>query len=191
MPFLDDYFADISTLVAELDREAMARALAALRKAHAAGRHVFLCGNGGSSATAAHMVNDLTKMPTTMGRKGVRAFNLSDNVPLLMAISNDVDYADIFVMPLKVHFTRGDVVIGLSASGNSENVIRAVEYANANGGVTIGLCGFTGGRLHDLAQIPIYVANNKYGPVEDAHCIVLHALAYWFLDELKREGRRA
>ena len=188
MSFLDNYLADVSTLIAELDREAMTRALAALKTAHAAGRHVFLCGNGGSSATASHMVNDLTKMPMTMGKKGVRALNLSDNVPLLMAISNDIDYADVFVMPLKAHFERGDVLIGISASGNSENVIRAVEYANANGGVTIGLCGFTGGRLHDLAQIPIYTANNKYGPVEDAHGVVLHALIYWFLDELKREG---
>ncbi|MBN1916905.1 MAG: SIS domain-containing protein [Verrucomicrobia bacterium] len=188
MSFLDAYFADITTLVADLDHEAMARALNAIKTAYAAGRHVFLCGNGGSSATAAHMVNDLTKMPMTIGKKGVRALNLSDNVPLLMAISNDIDYADIFVMPLKAHFERGDIVLGISASGNSENVIRAVEYANANGGVTIGLCGFTGGRLHDLAQIPIYTANNKYGPVEDAHCIVLHALAYWFIDELKRES---
>lgn len=191
MSFLDDYLADVTALIDELDHEAITRALEVLKTAHAAGQRVFLCGNGGSSATAAHMVNDLTKMPMTIGRNGLRAINLSDNVPLLMAISNDIAYADIFVMPLKVHFVPGDVVIGISASGNSENVIRAVEYANANGGVTIGLCGFTGGRLHDLAQIPLYVANNKYGPVEDAHCIVLHALAYWFLDELKREGRRA
>ena len=188
MTFLDGYIGDVSTLIGQLDHDAIAAALDALKTAYAADRRVFLCGNGGSSATAAHLVNDLTKMPMTRGHKGMRAINLSDNVPLLMAISNDIDYADVFVMPLKAHFERGDVLIGISASGNSENVIRAVEYANANGGVTIGLCGFTGGRLHDLAQIPIYTANNKYGPVEDAHGVVLHALIYWFLDELKREG---
>ena len=188
MTFLDGYIGDVSTLIGQLDRDAIAAALDALKTAYAADRRVFLCGNGGSSATAAHLVNDLTKMPMTRGHKGMRAVNLSDNVPLLMAISNDIDYADIFVMPLQAHFEPGDVVIGISASGNSENVIRAIQYANDHGGVTVGLCGFKGGRLRELAQVPIYTANDKYGPVEDAHCIVLHALAYWFLDELRQEG---
>jgi D-sedoheptulose 7-phosphate isomerase len=188
MTFLDTYLAETAKLVAALDRDAITAALDAVKTAHADGRRVFLCGNGGSSATASHMVNDLVKMPTTVGKKSLRAINLSDNVPLLMAVANDIDYADIFVVPLKAQFQPGDVVIGLSASGNSENVLRAIRHANENGGVTIGLCGFTGGKLRELAQIPIYVENNDYGPVEDAHCVICHALAYWFLDTLRQEG---
>jgi D-sedoheptulose 7-phosphate isomerase len=188
MTFLDRYLDDVGRLIAALDREAITAALDAIVTAHANDRRVFLCGNGGSSATAAHMVNDLLKMPATIGHKSLRAVNLSDNVPLLMAISNDLAYADIFVIPLKAFFEPGDVVIGLSASGNSENVLRAIRYANDNGGVTIGLCGFTGGKLRDLAQISVYVENSEYGKVEDAHCVVCHCLAYWFLDTLK-QGR--
>ena len=188
MTYLDGYIGDVSALLGELDREAIAAALEVLKTAYAADRRVFLCGNGGSSATAAHLVNDLTKMPMTRGRKGMRAVNLSDNVPLLMAISNDMEYADVFVLPLKAFFQPGDVVIGISASGNSENVLRAIRYANDNGGVTIGLCGFKGGTLRELAQTAIYVANEHYGKVEDAHCVVCHCLAYWFLETLKREG---
>jgi D-sedoheptulose 7-phosphate isomerase len=188
MAFLDTYIGETTELIAALDRKAITAAFEAIRKAHADDRHVFLCGNGGSSATAAHMANDLLKMPTTIGKKAVRAVNLSDNVPLLMAVANDMDYADIFVVPLKAHFEPGDVVIGISASGNSENVLRAIRYANDNGGVTIGLCGFAGGKLRELAQTAIYVENSDYGPVEDAHCVICHCLAYWFLDTLRREG---
>ncbi len=191
MTFLDTYIDDTARLISALDREAITTALEAIKKAYADDQRVFLCGNGGSSATAAHMVNDLLKMPTTIGKKALRAVNLSDNVPLLMAISNDIDYADIFVIPLKAHFEPGDVVIGISASGNSENVLRAIRYVNDSGGVTIGLCGFKGGKLRELAQTPIYVANDDYGPVEDAHCVVCHCLAYGFFETLRHEGQGA
>jgi D-sedoheptulose 7-phosphate isomerase len=188
MTFLDSYLDETRRLIAALDRAAISAALDALKRAHAANGRVFFCGNGGSSATAAHMVNDLVKMPMTMGKKALRAVNLSDNVPLLMAVSNDIEYADAFVVPLKAFFEPGDVVIGISASGNSENVLRAVRYANEHGGVTIGLCGFKGGKLRELAQTAIYVKNEHYGQVEDAHCVVCHCLAYWFLETLKQEG---
>ena len=188
MTFLDTYLDDTVRLISSLDRDAITAALDAIRAAYANDRRVFLCGNGGSSATAAHMVNDLVKMPTTIGKKSLRAVNLSDNVPLMMAVSNDMDYADVFIVPLKAFFEPGDVVIGISASGNSENVLRAIRHANDNGGLTIGLCGFKGGKLRELAQTAIYVENHEYGKVEDAHCVVCHCLAYWFFETLRREG---
>ena len=188
MTSLDTYIGDSARLIAALDREAIGAALEAIKTAYANDQRLFLCGNGGSAATAAHMVNDLVKMPTTIGKKSVRAINLSDNVPLLMAISNDVDYADVFVTPLRAFFQPGDIVIGISASGNSENVLRAIRYANENGGVTIGLCGFKGGKLRELAQTAVYAASEHYGLVEDAHCVVCHALAYCFFETLRQEG---
>jgi len=188
MTFLDIYITQTVELISDLDRTAIATALEAIKTAYTNDQRVFICGNGGSSATASHMVNDLVKMPTTIGKKSLRAISLSDNVPLLMAISNDIDYADTFVVPLKAFFQPGDVVIGISASGNSENVLRAIRYANDNGGVTIGLCGFKGGTLREIARTPVYAADESYGRVEDAHCVVCHCLAYWFLDTLRQEG---
>lgn len=188
MTFLDSYFDDTTKLIAGLDRQAIAAALDALKTAYDNDRRVFICGNGGSSATAAHTVNDLVKAPTTIGKKSLRAVCLSDNVPLMMAVANDVDYADVFVVPLRAFFQPGDVVIGISGSGNSENVLRAIRYANDNGGVTIGLCGFAGGTLRELAHTAIHVPSDHYGKVEDAHCVVCHCLAYGFFETLRHGG---
>jgi len=188
MDFLDAYLNETTQLISELDRPAITAALDAIKAAYDTGQRVFICGNGGSAATASHMVNDLVKMPTVIGRTSVRAMSLSDNVPLLMAVANDIEYADIFVTPLKAFFQPGDIVIGISASGNSENVLRAIRYANDNGGVTIGLCGFKGGTLRDIAQVPVYSPVEHYGKVEDAHCVACHCLAYCFVETLRQEG---
>ncbi len=135
-------------------------------------------GNGGSAATAAHFANDLSLGPRVFGGKAYRAISLTDNTALMTAAANDLGYDSVFVEQLKTLLGTGDVVIAISASGDSPNVIRAVEYANEAGAVTIGLTGFDGGRLREIVNEHVHIATPKgdYGPVEDLHLILNHLI---------------
>ncbi len=142
-------------------------------------RHrVFVCGNGGSYATASHMVGDFN-MGISIHKKVKYDFEcLSDNLPTMMSIANDFDYADIFAVPLQNKLRPGDVVIGISGSGNSENVIRAIEYANRNGAETIGLTGYDGGKLKQIVKHGVHIAIDNMQIVEDVHLILNHMMMY-------------
>jgi D-sedoheptulose 7-phosphate isomerase len=185
MSFTKDYINDVQKLVGQVDITSVEKALAALWAAYQKGNKIFLFGNGGSAATAMHIVNDIVKGTTIESKKAARAYCLSDNTSLLMAIANDISYDDVFVHQLKAYFDKGDVAVGISGSGNSENVIRAIKYANENGGVTIGLTGFEGGKLQKMAQIPIHVAAKHYGKVEDVHTVICHVFGYYFMSRAK------
>ena len=118
-----------------------------LMDAKDAGKTIFIMGNGGSAATASHYVCDFNK-GISFGKENMFKFIcLNDNIPTMMAYANDLSYADVFVGPLKNFMQEGDIVIGISGSGNSENVVRAIQYANKNGGVTVGLTGYSGGDM--------------------------------------------
>ena len=142
------------------------------------GNTLYVCGNGGSAATATHMQADFSFFTRyfTKFRPKVRA--LTDNAAMLTAVGNDTSFDDIFVEQLKGHFQSGDILICISASGNSENVIRAANYANENGGTSIGFVGFEGGKLLNTANISLFTPNPKgdYGPIEDVHMIFNHLI---------------
>ena len=142
---------------------------------------IFFIGNGGSAATASHFANDIA-IGSRSRSKPFRAVSLCDNLALITAIGNDFGYNQIFVRQLENQLDEGDVVVAISASGNSDNILQAVTYANNNGGITVGLTGFDGGHLRRMAQQNVHVPANQgeYGPVEDIHMILDH-LAGTFL----------
>ncbi|MCL4379613.1 MAG: SIS domain-containing protein [Candidatus Marsarchaeota archaeon] len=159
------------------------------------GNLIFVMGNGGSASTASHLAQDLNKAATRAGRKRFRSIALNDNIPILLAIANDDAYENVFVEQLKNFMSEGDVVIGLSGSGNSKNVLNAIEYANEHGGITIGWTGFGGGRLAKTAKYSIVVPDSSIRadpPVPDGglddrmqtsenfHLVLTHALIVTF-----------
>ena len=141
----------------------------------------FLLGNGGSAATASHFANDLGLGPRVLGGRAYRAISLADNMAFVSAAGNDVGYESIFVEQLKTLMRPGDVVIGISASGNSPNVLRAMEVRETHGAVTVAFAGFDGGALVHLVDEAILVRTPKgdYGPVEDVHMVLDHLLTMY------------
>lgn len=172
------YLARVSALIAAFSRHELAAVGAVLEHARADERTIFIVGNGGSAATAAHFANDLSIGARVAGAKPIRALSLVDNVASLTALANDRCYERVFVDQLEVLFRPGDVLLAISASGNSANVVGAVNFVNAHDGTTIGLVGFDGGRLKALCHHVIHVetAVGEYGPVEDLHLMVTHLL---------------
>ena len=140
---------------------------------------VFVAGNGGSSSTASHFVNDLMKATLNKDKNLIKAISLSDNIPLLTAISNDIDYSETFRFPLRSLSSDGDLLVVISASGNSKNLINAVDYCKENKIFTVGLLGFDGGALDkkvDLSNL-IKTPPNKYELVENMHMIICHLIS--------------
>ena len=152
----------------------MARAVAWLREARDAGRTIYSCGNGGSAAIASQMICDIVKGASYRHPRRFKMICLSDNIGTVMAYANDVSYESVFVEPLRNFAVKDDVLIGVSGSGNSPNVLRAVEYANEIGCRTIGLTTANGGRLKDLVALPLLVPSNHMGRLEDAFFIMTH-----------------
>jgi D-sedoheptulose 7-phosphate isomerase len=144
----------------------------------------YIIGNGGSASTASHMMNDLSKMTTLEGATRFRAVALTDNVPYITAIGNDIEYADVFVEQLRSLLLPTDILIALSGSGNSENVIRAVKYAREIGAYVIGLCGAPGSRLCQNADAVVTVPANSICQQEDAHLIINHTIALALRDRI-------
>ncbi len=185
----DSYLAGLRTALDGIDRTQVQRLVDALLAAHAADRAVYVCGNGGSAATASHMVNDLVKAPTdAAGCRPIRAFGLADCVPLMTALANDIDYAHMFSKQVEAYGREGDLLIAISASGNSPNVVEAARVARDRGMVVAALTGFSGGRMKDLADVHVNVPNPCFGQVEDAHMILEHALVELLKEALGGES---
>lgn len=146
---------------------------------------IFVMGNGGSASTASHIANDLGKGAAHLGHRP-RVISLTDNVSTMTAWSNDACYEDVFVEQLQGLVNPGDLVIGISASGNSENVLRAIHHANAIGCKTIGWTGFGGGQLAKMTDISVIVDSHEYGPVEDVHLILNHILCASIYEKFKQ-----
>lgn len=149
-----------------------------LEKARMEKRRIFICGNGGSASTAAHLEGDFNKGVSYNQEIKYDIECLSDNVPMMMAIANDIGYDDIFVVPLRNKLKKGDIVIGISGSGNSENVIRAFRYANGLEAPTIAFTGYSGGKLKEIAKHNIHVAIDNMQIVEDVHLILNHMMMF-------------
>jgi D-sedoheptulose 7-phosphate isomerase len=177
MPPLDianDYVTRVRDLLGRLDLAAVAAAVTVLLDAYENGRTVFVCGNGGSAATASHMAADLGKNTVAPGRPRLRVLSLNDNMAWFSALANDLGYENVFVEQIGNLLQPQDVLVAFSASGNSPNVVRAAESAKAQGGRVLALVGFQGGRLRDLADVAIHLKCDSYGPVEDAHLVICH-----------------
>ena len=184
--FITDYLNDIIRCLEEIreDNAGFFDELATiLLKARAENRKIFFCGNGGSASTASHFTSDLAKGTIVEGTPRFRALSLADNIPQILAWGNDSCYEDIFVEQLKNLWDPGDVLIGISGSGNSENVLRAVEYANQNGGTTVGLTGFDGGKLKDMTRLCLVVPVHYMQKIEDIHMLVDHLVTSLIREE--------
>jgi len=176
------YISYLTGLLAGLDMGIVASIIEAIEIAGEKGRTVFFIGNGGSASTASHYANDINIGTRAVDHPHFKAISLTDNVALMTALANDEGYNRIFSRQLEGAMQPGDVVIALSVSGNSENIIEAIEFAKANGALTIGISGFEGGKLDELADITLNIPTHhgEYGPVEDVFSIVGH-LIYSFL----------
>lgn len=165
-------------VLSSLSPESICRVMNVLEDARLKGKRIFICGNGGSASTASHFECDFNK-GISYDQKVKYDFEcLSDNVPMMMAIANDIGYDDIFVVPLKNKLKSGDIVIGISGSGNSENVVRAITYGNEIGAETIALVGYDGGRLKEIAKYFIHVNVDNMQIVEDVHLIINHMMMF-------------
>jgi len=180
--FFEDYRQLLQTTLSNLDLAAVEHAAGWMREARDAGRQVFVCGNGGSAFTASHLATDLVKGASYGHQMRFRVLPLTDSLGTITAYANDVSYDAVFAEQLKNFAQPGDVLIAISGSGNSSNVLRAVEYANGAGCRTIGLSGRDGGRLAQLVQLNILAADPHMGRIEDAHMFVCHMLAYYFME---------
>ena len=149
-----------------------------LERARIEGRRIFICGNGGSASTAAHLEGDFNKGISYDQEVKYDIECLSDNVPMMMAIANDLGYEDIFVVPLRNKLKKWDIVIGISGTGNSENVVRAFRYANESGAETIAFTGYGGGKLKTMAKHNIHVAVDNMQITEDIHLTLNHMMMY-------------
>ncbi|HVO27899.1 MAG TPA: SIS domain-containing protein [Candidatus Margulisiibacteriota bacterium] len=167
-------------ILSRISTTAVAQLIEILAVALREQRHVFVCGNGGSAATASHFAAGLGKEGSRGRDKKFRVLSLTDNVPWITSLANDADYSAIFVQQLENFATVDDVLIVFSVSGNSPNVIRAVEWANDNGLLTVGITGRPGGRLAEIALYPVFVESSHMGHVEEAHFLIQHLLSYYF-----------
>ncbi len=162
----------------DLSAEDISKVMNVLEEARKAGNRVFICGNGGSASTASHFGCDFNKSVSYDQNVKYDWECLSDNIPMLTAIANDIGYADIFVVPLRNKLKEGDIVIGISGSGNSENVIKALQYANEKGATTVALVGYNGGQLKKIAKYNIHVNINNMQITEDLHLVLDHMMMY-------------
>jgi D-sedoheptulose 7-phosphate isomerase len=179
------YIGEVKGILTRMEKDLppkIREIVAALVKARNARRRIYTLGNGGSASTASHMASDLNKGASRHDAPRFRAVALTDSIPSMLAWGNDSSYGDIFVEQLKNHLEKGDVVIAISGSGNSENVLKAVEYANKEGAVTIGLTGFDGGKLARMAKISYIVPSNCMQQIEDIHLLIEHMLSMMLKD---------
>jgi D-sedoheptulose 7-phosphate isomerase len=182
MSYPEQYKAALLEAIDRIDTGRVDEAIQWFDQARAASRSIFVCGNGGSASTATHFACDMVKGASHNRDSRFRITSLADSLATLTAYSNDAGYETVFVEQLKNFAGPGDLLMCISGSGNSPNVLRAMEYANSIGCKTIALTGRDGGRLGSMAQLNIQVAVPHMGRIEDAHMIVCHMIAYHFMD---------
>ncbi len=177
--YFTDYVAQYQQAAKKVDFARIEAAADLLSAAYRERRWTYCCGNGGSAAIANHLLCDHLKGVQTDTDLKPRVVSLAANLETITAIANDIDYADVFVYQLRTLAQPGDVLISISSSGDSENIVRAVAWAKENGLATIALTGFSGGRSGRLADIDIHFESDNYGITEDLHQSVMHVLAQY------------
>jgi phosphoheptose isomerase len=187
--FASAYFAGLRAVLDRVDAGQVAAFVAELERAYQEDRQIFIVGNGGSAATASHMAVDLAK--TVLGKapdpatRRFRVMSLTDNVPLITAIANDLGYAHVFTEQLRVVARPGDLLLVITGSGNSPNVVSAVRTAREMGLRTTGLLGFDGGEVLALLDTPVLIPSHSYGFVEDLHMVLDHLVTAYFARRLR------
>jgi D-sedoheptulose 7-phosphate isomerase len=181
---LEQYLDRLNAALEALPRERMSRLGETLFRAYRNNKQVFLLGNGGSSSTASHMAADLAKNTIAPHMKRFRIVSLNDNAAIMTALANDLGYENVFSEQLTNLVQAGDVLIVVSASGNSANVLKAMRYARSRSAEVVGLLGFDGGAAAELADLSVIVPSDHYGVVEDVHLIVNHILVDYFQTRL-------
>lgn len=185
--FFAAYREQLAQAAASVDCDRLNQAQALLADAVGRDATVFACGNGGSAAIANHLVCDHARGVSADTGLRPKVHSLSSNIEILTAIANDVAYAEVFAHQLALMGRPGDVLVTISSSGDSENIVRAIQGAKANGIAVIALTGFSGGRSAALADVDLHVAADNYGVVEDVHQSLMHALAQ-FLRQARMEA---
>lgn len=188
--FADAYIKYLQSVLERIEVKDIARFIETLLEARERGSTVFFVGNGGSAATASHFANDLA-FGTNDYEKPFRVISLTDNVSVLTALGNDFGYDEIFVRQLRVLGRPGDVLVGISASGNSPNLIRAFDYANSAGIKTVAITAFDGGRIKTMATEGVHVPTGpkEYGPAEDVHMALDHLVGAYLMRYVKTAGK--
>lgn len=177
--FARQYVEHLTNVLRRLDYEAVGRVIELFLETRSKGGTIFFLGNGGSAATASHFANDLGVCASPEGRTPFRALSLTSNNAFITCLANDMGYENVFSRQLRNLMRPGDVVVAISASGNSPNAIKALEYARDRGGIPVAIVGFDGGKMKDLAGYVIQVTTDRgeYGPVEDVHMVLDHLIS--------------
>jgi D-sedoheptulose 7-phosphate isomerase len=179
-----DYLERVCDEIRRLDRGQVENLSDLIEQRYDAGRFVFVIGNGGSGANASHLCEDLAKctLRDFHSQRRLKVLSLTDNTPWVMAVANDISYEAIFLEQLKNLAAPGDLLLAISGSGNSPNILRAVEWANDHGVETVGITGFGGGTLRSIARHSLHVSVDDMGVVESLHLVAFH----WVIDDLNR-----
>ncbi len=182
--FSKSYINYLSQVLNKINKKSISDLEKLLEKTRQHNNTIFIAGNGGAASTAITMANDLgfDVLKKTKIKKTFKIQSLNDNPSVITAIANDTGYENTFVNQLKIHFKKGDILIVLSASGNSLNLIKACNWVKKKNGKTVGILGFDGGKLLKICNLNIHIKTqkNEYGPVEDAQLVINHILAHWF-----------
>jgi len=191
MEFIKNYFKELKETIDKISVEDIKKVTDILYKAYKKNKQIFIIGNGGSASTASHFACDLSK--GTLQRvynekeKRFRVISLTDNVAHLTALANDLDYNDVFSQQLRNLVNSGDIVIAITGSGNSQNILNAADTASKSGAITIGFLGFDGGKLKDKVDYYIHIPSNHYGRIEDLHLVLSHLISSYLTEMKKNE----
>lgn len=181
---INDYLSSLHQTMNELPKEKILKAIELLHSARLAGRQIFIMGNGGSASTATHFVCDLAKNTRAKGWPHYKVIGLTDNMAIFSAYANDEGYENVFSQQLDNLIMPDDIVIGISASGNSKNVLNGIALAKSRNAITVGFTGFDGGQLADLVHLNIHVNSNIIEHVEDIHLMLEHMIVKCLRDQV-------
>ena len=183
------YIKYLSELLSDIDFQSVEEVIKVFQDARSNGKTIFFVGNGGSAAACSHFSEELSLGTFMEGKKPFKTLSLADNITYITALGNDIGYEDIYTGQLRCLLNKGDIVVGISGSGNSLNIIKAIDYSNSNGGITVGLVGSDGGKIKDICQYCIHIKTKKgvYGPVEDVHLILEHIISTYLMFKIREE----
>jgi D-sedoheptulose 7-phosphate isomerase len=185
---LQSYLSGLQVCISEISNQDIQGVADTLFEAYRHNRHIFIFGNGGSAATASHIVCDLRKGTALPGKPRLKVISLTDSIPLFTAIGNDINYESVFVEQLISQVDKGDVAIGISCSGNSPNVLKAIQYASEHGATTIGFTACGGGKLKNSVDKSINLSTHDFGQAEDIHLSLGHIISYMIKAKMKSDA---
>ena len=189
--FISEYFEELKKILSRVNKKDIEEITEIIHKAYLNERTIFILGNGGSASTASHFACDLGKGTLSkvydINEKRFRVVSLTDNIATISAYANDLSFDDVFIQQLRNLVHKGDVVIAITGSGNSKNVVKAVKYARDSGATTIGLLGFDGGRVKKLLDKCVIIPSDHYGRIEDVHLILEHMITDYLRTKIKNK----